>query len=328
MKVLIALTCVVVLASASTFDDERQRIIAHVNSLNTTWTAGENGRFSSYDDLKIQCGVLPGGPKLEEIPITNKIAVPESFDARTEWGSICPSLHEVRDQSACGSCWAHGAVEVATDRICIASKGAKQHHFSVEDLNSCCHTCGGGCGGGYPAAAMQWFVSSGGVSGGNYGHFDLCYSYSLMNCDHHTTGRYRPCAGLDFKTPACHSACDRNTTYKTAYGADKTKFSRSYSVPNHEETIQTDIMTYGSVEASFTVYADFEAYKSGIYHHVTGAHVGGHAVKMIGWGIENGVKYWLMVNSWNEDWGEKGFFRIQRGNNECGIEGGIVAAHP
>lgn len=87
-------------------------------------------------------------------------------------------------------------------------------------------------------------------------------------------------------------------------------------------------MTHGPVEVSFDVYADFEAYKTGVYKHVTGDYLGGHAVKMIGWGVENGVKYWTIVNSWNEDWGELGTFRIVRGTNECGIEGSVVAGLP
>ncbi|EPB74095.1 hypothetical protein ANCCEY_06822 [Ancylostoma ceylanicum] len=38
--------------------------------------------------------------------------------------------------------------------------------------------------------------------------------------------------------------------------------------------------------------------------HTGGKLGGGHAVKMIGWGIEQGMPYWLLANSWNEDWGE------------------------
>ena len=79
--------------------------------------------------------------------------------------------------------------------------------------------------------------------------------------------------------------------------------------------------------------------------------LGGHAVKMIGWGVDNGVPYWLVANSWNTDWAENGnkndliyfwnqeknthlikfivhilgFFRILRGKDECGIESGVVA---
>jgi len=50
----------------------------------------------------------------------------------------------------------------------------------------------------------------------------------------------------------------------------------------------------------------------------------------LGWGVDNSTStpYWLVANSWNEDWGDSGFFRILRGNNECGIEGGIVAGLP
>jgi len=60
-----------------------------------------------------------------------------------------------------------------------------------------------------------------------------------------------------------------------------------------------EIMTHGPVEASFLVYEDFLNYKSGVYQHVTGAAHGGHAIKVIGWGEENGTPYWLIVNSWN-----------------------------
>jgi len=44
-------------------------------------------------------------------------------------------------------------------------------------------------------------------------------------------------------------------------------------------------MHSGPVETAFTVYGDFFSYKRGIYHHVTGAKKGGHAVKIIGWGV-------------------------------------------
>merc|ERR1712137_1133875 len=91
--------------------------------------------------------------------------------------------------------------------------------------------------------------------------------------------------------------------------------------------IQKDIMQFGSVTAAFTVYNDFVTYKSGVYQHHTGRQLGGHAVKMIGWGVENGTPYWLIVNSWNEAWGDSGTFKILRGSNHCGIEGQITAGH-
>lgn len=84
-------------------------------------------------------------------------------------------------------------------------------------------------------------------------------------------------------------------------------------------------MTNGPVECAFTVYEDFLTYKSGVYVHKTGAALGGHAVKMLGWGVDNNTPYWLIANSWNSDWGNKGYFEILRGSNECGIESEIVA---
>ena len=47
-----------------------------------------------------------------------------------------------------------------------------------------------------------------------------------------------------------------------------------------------------SVETAFTVYSDFENYAGGVYKHVSGSSVGGHAVKIVGWGVDKGTKYW------------------------------------
>lgn len=44
----------------------------------------------------------------------------------------------------------------------------------------------------------------------------------------------------------------------------------------------------------------------GVYKYVEGSYLGGHAVKLLGWGLENGTKYWLLANSWNSDWGDNG----------------------
>ena len=65
-----------------------------------------------------------------------------------------------------------------------------------------------------------------------------------------------------------------------------------------------------------------------ILQHTNGFEEGGHAVKILGWGTDNGTPYWLVANSWDTDWGESGFFRIRRGHNECGIEEAIVAGLP
>ena len=72
----------------------------------------------------------------------------------------------------------------------------------------------------------------------------------------------------------------------------------------------------------------------GVYQHTTGNLLGGHAIKVLGWGTENGVPYWyvnvcvcllllsnyrLVANSWNPSWGDSGmlelFLKISKKSN-------------
>lgn len=67
---------------------------------------------------------------------------------------------------------------------------------------------------------------------------------------------------------------------------------------------------------------------AGVYQHVAGSALGGHAIRILGWGVENGTPYWFIANSWNSDWGDNGYFRILQGKDECGIESSISAGLP
>ncbi|RCN27486.1 papain family cysteine protease [Ancylostoma caninum] len=95
-------------------------------------------------------------------------AIPDSFDARQKWPQ-CSSISNIRDQSDCGSCWAFGAAEAMSDRICIASNGKTQVSISADDVLSCCgKTCGDGCNGGYPLQAWKYWEKHGICTGGSY----------------------------------------------------------------------------------------------------------------------------------------------------------------
>jgi C1A family cysteine protease len=47
-----------------------------------------------------------------------------------------------------------------------------------------------------------------------------------------------------------------------------------------------------------------------------------HVVVLVGYGQEeNGQKYWIVRNSWNAGWGEAGYIRLERNDNDdenCG----------
>lgn len=47
-----------------------------------------------------------------------------------------------------------------------------------------------------------------------------------------------------------------------------------------------------------------------------------HAVLIVGYGQEQGLDYFLVKNSWGEEWGDKGYVKIgmQSGEGVCGIQ--------
>ncbi|KAA3671210.1 cathepsin B, partial [Paragonimus westermani] len=103
---------------------------------------------------------------------------------------------------------------------------------------------------------------------------------------------------------------------------------KSYNVYPDAVVIQKEIWLHGPVEAVLSVYADLLNYKSGVYQHADGELLGTQAVRILGWGVEEETPYWTVANSWNEDWGINGTFRIIRGQNHCGIESNVVAGLP
>ena len=219
---------------------------------------------------------------------------------------------------------AFGAVEVMSDRSCIHSNGRESVHYSAEDLLTCCRSCGTGCDGGLMDAAFNYWVDSGIVSGGEYNSSQGCQPYEIAPCEHHMKGPRPACK--DEGTPDCIRECEAG--YPLDYQHDLRRGKVTYGLPMNESQIMYDIMTNGPVEAGYWVFEDFIHYKSGVYVHKQGECVGGHAIRILGWGEENGLKYWLCANSWNTDWGDKGFFKILRGIDHCGIESVVVTGIP
>ncbi|KAL0478578.1 cathepsin B [Acrasis kona] len=267
----------------------------------STWTAGFNKNFAnmSLKDVKHK---LLGARSINLIPGNHPakqgkyavMDVPAEFDSRKQWPNC---IHKIRNQEKCGSCWAFAASEVLSDRFCIASEGKTDVVLSPQYLVAC-DTGDYGCQGGYLANSWQFLEDTGLPS-------DECTPY--------TAG-----GGVEGE---CPSTCKDGSALKFYKASD-------YVTPSTPEDMQKEILTNGPVEVAFSVYRDFLQYKGGVYAHKTGGLLGGHAVKCIGWGVEDGTPYWIIANSWGEEWGENGTFKIKRGSNECGIESNVITGTP
>ena len=303
-------------------------IFEYINSLNTTWKANTHIIISKYKNL---LGVplnykYLSSTKLFLINHTLlNISIPSQFDLRSQYRN-CLSISKVYDQANCGSCWAVASASTISDRICIGSKGMHKPIISATILTCCCRTCGNGCDGGYPLNAFKWWKTVGLPTGGDYNDTKTCSPYFLPPCDHGgVNGTHGKCGEI-VDTPKCSLKCIDQ--YNKTYEEDKFYGKDVYTISG-EDDIMKEIYVNGSVTAAFLVYEDFVGYKEGIYKHIVGGLLGAHAVRIIGWGEnEEGVKYWLVVNSWNEEWGDKGLFKILRGVNECDIENSACSGMP
>ncbi|CAN4081873.1 unnamed protein product [Withania somnifera] len=281
------------------------------------WRAALNPQFSNFtvSEFKRLLGVKPTRKgDLKGIPVLTHpklLTLPQEFDAREAWPN-CSTIGRILDQGHCGSCWAFGAAESLSDRFCIHY--GLNVSLSANDILACCgYLCGDGCDGGYPLQAWQYFVRKGVVTEECDPYFDQ------EGCNH-------PGCEPGYPTPKCHRKCVKENLL---WSKSKHFGVNAYMISSDPYSIMTELYKNGPVEVSFTVYEDFAHYESGVYKHITGGLMGGHAVKLIGWGTsEDGEDYWLLANQWNRSWGDDGYFKIRRGTNECDIESEVVAGLP
>lgn len=208
--------------------------------------------------------------------------LPSSYDLRA-LGFVNP----VKDQGACGSCWAFGATAVLESMA--AKKFGKLVSLSEQEIVSCATEFGvQGCNGGNSIGAWEHTVHS-------PQSLESAYAYTSGK-----TGEDGPCKSVKDK-------------YRMVSDA------KSYLVVQNESDIKTALVDHGPVAIAISADQCFMDYESGILGPENCACNGdvNHLVVVVGYGSEAGKDFWIVRNSWSENWGEKGYVRFQMGVDQC-----------
>ena len=234
--------------------------------------------------------------------------LPKNWDWRDIGGKSF--VHEPTKQGDCGSCYIFSIVSSLESRLRILTNNRDQTKFSRQFPLSCSFYTEG-CDGGYPILVAKFF-----------NEFEIvperCFEYKAKNAK-------------------CSDVCDY-TQNPTKYFVSRFEYLGGNYGSTNEIEIMKELRARGPIPGNMTVPWTFSYYKSGIYsEHSLKQNTGklskttlldknlswssvDHSILLVGYGEENGTKYWIGMNTWGSHWGEQGFFKILRGENDCNIE--------
>ena len=195
----------------------------------------------------------------------------------------------IKDQGNCGSCWAFGTVGPLESAILI--KEAVPEDLSEQWLVSC-NTNGYGCDGGW--WAHKWHAGTQGKCGGTGAVYEDEFEYT---------------SGSSGTEPSCDGP------YPHVYLLKDWAFVGSSGGVPSTESIKNAIYNYGPVSAAVYVNSEFQYYTGGIFDTTDDGRIN-HAIVLVGWNEDPG--YWILRNSWGDDWGENGYMRIAYGCQSVG----------
>ncbi|XP_074837159.1 cathepsin S-like isoform X2 [Carettochelys insculpta] len=208
-------------------------------------------------------------------------SVPDSMDWR-EKGCVT----DVKNQGACGSCWAFSAVGALEAQVKL--KTGNLVSLSAQNLVDCSTMYGNhGCGGGLMTDAFQYIIDNDGIDS------DASYPYTAQN-----------------------GTCHYNSTTRAA------TCSKYVELPYADEAALKDaIANIGPVSVAIDAkQPTFFLYRSGVYDDPRCTQEVNHGVLAIGYGTLDGKDFWLVKNSWGKYFGDQGYIRMSRNNgNHCGI---------
>jgi len=212
----------------------------------------------------------------------------------------------------CGSCWAQGTTSALADRINIARNSTfPEIALSVQAIINC--GAGGTCNGG-DAYGVYSFAKSHGIPE------DSCQNYIAKNPAKFECSPIQLCEDC-FPSTDGKENCTAVTKYKKWKVSD---FGHVSGINNMKKAIYSG----GPIACGIDATNKFEDYSGGIYSQQVLIPMVNHIISVVGWGVENGVEYWIGRNSWGNFWGEQGFFRIVTGKKNLAIESGCYWATP
>ena len=282
---------------------------------------------------------------IKPLELDRGIKLPTSFDGRKVWRKY---IEPVRNQGLCGSCYAFATTFVLASRLSIYSNGKYKYQLSPSKLIFCSNPIEVKENDDRPEEELIKEVLNKKLP------FDYTTPQSIirkniMSCSGETLISawqflYRfgvpedSCLGYgDNDNESIVNLTIRDTIEKSCVdvlgsamdicvdGNKKMISHRAggyYTVPKSDYDICRDIYHWGPCSSGFVIYDDFLDWNGkGVYEwDKKSSVVGGHAIVLMGWGEEGGKMYWIVRNSWGVDWGDKGYFKILRGQNHCEIE--------
>lgn len=227
--------------------------------------------------------------------------------------SFCTASWNQHIPQYCGSCYIHGTLSAANDRLKIQLDAKHDLMLARQVMLNCgqSHGLGNGCGGGEA-----------------YDIFEYMHRYGLPDesCQNYVAKPSKTCdaQAVCANCMPVENPKDPNDLSVTTCWAVKNPilyYVTEYGKVSGEAAIMSEIEARGPVTCGFASIEDFDYnYIGGIYNDVTNATAINHDVEVVGWGEDKGIKYWIARNSWGTYWGENGFFRIVRGINNMKFE--------